>query len=90
MRIKSVSINPANGMEIASYPAMDSFELEAAVAEADAGYQAWRSLAVSTRARLLDQLGETLKTKRDLLGALITAEMGKPISAALGDFAHHE
>jgi len=85
MRIKSVSINPANGMEIASYPAMDSFELEAAVAEADAGYQAWRSLAVSTRARLLDQLGETLKAKRDLLGALITAEMGKPISAALGE-----
>ncbi|MBN8485601.1 MAG: NAD-dependent succinate-semialdehyde dehydrogenase [Sphingomonadales bacterium] len=85
MRIQSVSINPANGMEIASYPAMDSFELEAAVAEADAGYQVWRSLAVSTRARLLDQLGETLKAKRDLLGAMMTAEMGKPISAALGE-----
>lgn len=85
MRIKSVSINPANGMEIASYPAMDSIELEAAVADAEAGYRAWRSLAVSTRARLLDQLGETLKAKRDLLGAMITAEMGKPILAALGE-----
>lgn len=85
MRIKSVSINPATGMEIASYPAMDSFELDAAVARADAGFQAWRLHPKHARARLLNQLGEALNAKRGMLGALITAEMGKPISAALGE-----
>lgn len=85
MRIKSVSINPATGMEIASYPAMDSFELDEAVARAEAGFQAWRSHPTHARAGLLNRLGEALNAKRVVLGGIITAEMGKPISAALGE-----
>lgn len=87
MRNFSVSINPANGVMLATYPAMSASELDTAICDAHAGYQIWRNQSASARALQIGRLGEVLSVKRSQLAAMITAEMGKPITASLAEVA---
>lgn len=85
MSATSVSINPANGEWIASYPAMSPAEVDATLDQARLGYKAWRKKPIAERGGFMAKLGKILASKRSHLAALITTEMGKPITAALGE-----
>lgn len=85
MLATSKSINPANGELIDSYPEMTAAEIDTALNQAKSGYDKWRNRSVANRAAAMTKLGEILVSKRAHLAELITTEMGKPITAALGE-----
>lgn len=85
MRAASTSINPANGETIATYPAMNAAELESVVAQTYLSYEGWRTFSFAERAIFISRLGSILSAQREQLAATITAEMGKPITASLGE-----
>ncbi|WP_194396167.1 NAD-dependent succinate-semialdehyde dehydrogenase [Microbacterium atlanticum] len=82
-------VNPATGETLATYPTITDEALEAAIAQADAAYRAWRDQPVAERAARIRRVAELHRERRDELAAIIVREMGKPLSAAVAevDFA---
>lgn len=85
MRSQSLSINPADGTLVGSYPAMDEAQLASALERASTGFRAWAGLPQASRAEHLRRLGAILSLRREELARRITLEMGKPISLALAE-----
>ncbi|MBL9207967.1 MAG: NAD-dependent succinate-semialdehyde dehydrogenase [Opitutaceae bacterium] len=77
-----VSINPATGKLLQRYRATPSAGVEKALARAAKRSAAWRHESLATRSEAVRALGVVLRARRDSLAALITAEMGKPITQA--------
>jgi len=77
-----ISINPATGQRIHIYGSHSSVQIEAALRQSRAAFLGWRETSPETRAALLRGLAHNLRTQADDLAALITAEMGKPITQA--------
>jgi succinate-semialdehyde dehydrogenase / glutarate-semialdehyde dehydrogenase len=77
-----VSINPATGNVLKRYPDYASSQIAEAVDQLHAGHLAWRIETIATRARHLSALGRALRTQKNALARLMTAEMGKPLSEA--------
>jgi succinate-semialdehyde dehydrogenase/glutarate-semialdehyde dehydrogenase len=75
-----VSINPATGQRLHIHGLHGSVHIEHAIARAHSAYHGWRETSPAFRARHLRALGRVLRLQRDDLAALITAEMGKPIT----------
>jgi len=75
-----ISINPATGQRIHIYGSHSSVQIEAALRQARATFLGWRETAPETRAAALRGLAHSLRTQAEDLAALITAEMGKPIT----------
>lgn len=80
-----VTVNPADGTTIASYPPMTSAEVEAAVSAGAAAAAAWGRVPVAERAARLTDLAAVLRAEADSLAALVTREMGKPLAEAHGE-----
>ncbi|MFF9753188.1 NAD-dependent succinate-semialdehyde dehydrogenase [Streptomyces sp. NPDC014344] len=77
-----VSTDPANGTELARYTPQSAEEVDGildAVAEAQA---AWRRRDITDRVPLLREMARVLREGKDHYAALITAEMGKPVTEA--------
>jgi len=77
-----ISINPATGQRIHIYGSHTSVQIEAALRQARSAFLGWRETAPETRAAALRSLAHSLRTQAEDLAALITAEMGKPITQA--------
>jgi len=75
------AINPATGETVASYPAMTTLDMRAAIAAADRQFAAWRRVPFSERARLMREVGALLRTRAGVLAELMAREMGKPVTA---------
>jgi len=76
------SFNPATGELVATWQQMTRVEVMAIVAESHTAFQSWRSLSVDQRVAHFCELAHVLRENRDEWAALITAEMGKPITEA--------
>jgi phenylacetaldehyde dehydrogenase len=76
-------LDPATGEEIASVPAGDAADVDAAVAAARAALPAWRALAPARRAELLWALGTRIEELADELAQLEALDNGKPVGEAL-------
>src|SRR5260370_36902222 len=57
-------------------------EIEEAIAAATRGFEAWRRIPSSERARILRRMTELMRERREYLALLITLELGKPIADA--------
>lgn len=80
-----VSVNPATGRRLASYRETSRAEIGRSLIRAHAAFLGWRELAPSSRAKHLRALARGLHTRREEFAALITAEVGKPITQARGE-----
>ncbi|GAA2975087.1 succinate-semialdehyde dehydrogenase/glutarate-semialdehyde dehydrogenase [Microbacterium terrae] len=82
-------VNPATGETLATYPTITDEALEAAIAQADTAYRAWRDTSVAERAAKIRRVAELHRERRDELAAIIVREVGKTLAAAEGevDFA---
>jgi succinate-semialdehyde dehydrogenase/glutarate-semialdehyde dehydrogenase len=76
------SRNPTTGALIARHPIHDAAEVERRLNQGWAAWQAWRRQSIAYRAPALLALAEGLTARRAELSALMTAEMGKPLSEA--------
>jgi acyl-CoA reductase-like NAD-dependent aldehyde dehydrogenase len=74
------SVNPATGETIAEYPISSDGELDAALGRAHTAHRALRARSFDERAALLRAIAGELAARREVLAALITAEMGKVIT----------
>ncbi|MGY0055621.1 NAD-dependent succinate-semialdehyde dehydrogenase [Streptomyces sp. LZ34] len=80
-----VSINPANGTELARYQPQPEQEVDAVLDAATRAQTAWRRRHITDRTTLLREMARVLREGRDTYAALITAEMGKPITESLAE-----
>ncbi len=71
------SINPATGEVIARIRAAGAEDYERVMASAAAAFAAWRDVPAPRRGEAVRLMGEALRAKKDLLGSLVSLEMGK-------------
>jgi succinate-semialdehyde dehydrogenase / glutarate-semialdehyde dehydrogenase len=76
------AIDPSTGERIASYDPHDGDEVERRLQRAWDGFTRWRTTGFDERSALLHRVADVLEDRRDDLAALMTREMGKPITAA--------
>jgi succinate-semialdehyde dehydrogenase len=78
----ALSINPANGETVGSYPYETAQQLDAALDRSTLAFRAWRRQPVSQRAERLLALATALRGQAEDMAQMITLEMGKPIAQA--------
>lgn len=76
------SIDPATGLELATFPELDQAGIEAAIARAWATRHGWRDAGIEIRAAILRAVAGVLRADKERYAALLTSEMGKPIVEA--------
>ena len=76
------SVNPATEEVIARYSASTPAQIERALQQSWQAYRSWRASSLDDRAALMTRASACLRQNRDQYAALITAEMGKPITEA--------
>jgi succinate-semialdehyde dehydrogenase / glutarate-semialdehyde dehydrogenase len=80
-----ISVNPANGQEIARTPLMDAPEIDRALEAAVGAQRAWSRAPISSRSSLLIEIAKVLRQRAPSLANIITAEMGKPLAEAAAE-----
>jgi len=78
-----VSINPTDETEVGTASALDPEGAARAVAAARAAFPAWAATPVEEREEMLGRWLEIMVAEADEVAALMSAEMGKPLSESL-------
>jgi acyl-CoA reductase-like NAD-dependent aldehyde dehydrogenase len=76
------SIDPSNGEVLATYEIFDEGRIDAALDLAHQALGDWRRAEWSRRAELMNGVGRELRAMGEELAAMVSREMGKPISEA--------
>ena len=71
------SVNPATGEVIARVRAASASDCDRVVASAAVTFRDWREVPAPRRGEAVRLLGAALRAKKDLLGSLVSLEMGK-------------
>src|SRR5689334_19746153 len=74
------AINPATEELIRDYPEHDPAQVEAALRTAQGAFEEWRGRSFAQRSRLMKRAAAQLRRRKSEFAALMTREMGKPIS----------
>lgn len=72
-----VSYNPTDGKPIASVYNCSSADYEHVIADAQKAFAEWRKIPAPKRGEVIRQIGEELRKNKDMLGSLVSLEMGK-------------
>lgn len=80
MTASITTINPATGLELATYPAMTDTEVDSALGRAAAAQLDWAHTSFDDRARVLHASAAELRSRAADLALLVTREMGKPLT----------
>jgi succinate-semialdehyde dehydrogenase / glutarate-semialdehyde dehydrogenase len=81
------SINPASEQVLAEFEEWTDDQVDDAVAAVAAAQRTWRTMSVEERAVPMRRAAQLLRERAGRYGALITAEMGKPITEAEAEVA---
>ncbi|WP_067858359.1 NAD-dependent succinate-semialdehyde dehydrogenase [Nocardia shimofusensis] len=79
--------DPATGEVLARFPEAADAEIDDALAASKTAYDDWRRVPSPERAALLRRVARLYRDKSEKLAALLTLEMGKPITQARGEVA---
>lgn len=74
------SVNPANGLPCATYPAHTTEEVEARIEGAFRAQRLWAQLTLNERSARIIALADALERHCEPAARLITKEMGKPLA----------
>ncbi len=77
--------SPIDGSEIGSVKMDDAASVDAKITAANSAFLTWRQVPAPRRGELVRLLGEELRTHKDALGALVTAECGKILEEGKGE-----
>lgn len=81
----SVSTTPIDGSPIASVQNATLDDYEYIVKKAQEAYLKWRIIPAPKRGLVVHQIGEALKANKEILGYLVSLEMGKIYEEGLGE-----
>ena len=79
------SINPANGETLKSFEALSPAQLEQKLQLAADTFRTYRRTSFAARAKMMIRAAEILENEKHDLGKTMTAEMGKPLKAAISE-----
>lgn len=80
------NINPADSRDvIGTFPRSGPADVDRAVESAQRGFERWRRTPAPGRGDVLRRVGDLLARRKDELAALMTREMGKPLTETRGD-----
>lgn len=79
------SHSPIDGSDIGSVTVATPSDIDAACANANAAFLAWRVVPAPRRGELVRLFGNALREHKDDLARLVTIECGKPISEGMGE-----
>ena len=71
------SINPSNGDTIAKVYQCSESDYDEIIMESQKVFDEWRMVPAPIRGQLVREMGEELRRKKDMLGSLVSLEMGK-------------
>lgn len=71
------SLNPATGLALATVSRASIQEYEQVVGAAQQAFLAWRMVPAPKRGEVIRLIGQALREKKDLLGTLVSLEVGK-------------
>ncbi len=80
-----VTVDPATGRELQRYDVMTSADVDLVLGQVAAAQATWARATVQERASVLLRAAAILRARSAELGALATAEMGKPITEAVAE-----
>ena len=80
--------NPADGTQIIRVADCDLADVKRAIAAASLAFPAWSALPAAARATILKRWHALMLEHVDLLAAILTAEMGKPLAEAAGEIRY--
>ncbi len=80
-----VSINPTTGEELAKIEQASPKDYDKVMKQAKKAFVEFRALPAPKRGEIVRQVGEALREKKDMLGALVSLEMGKIYTEGLGE-----
>lgn len=80
-----ISRNPTTGEPIAAVKKWTPDEYEQAVSRAQRAFKAWRMMPAPKRGEIVRQIGLALREKKEVLGELVSLEMGKIRAEGLGE-----
>jgi succinate-semialdehyde dehydrogenase/glutarate-semialdehyde dehydrogenase len=79
------SINPYNNQVLETYTALSQEQLVEKLELSQRAFKSWKTVALEERCALMKKAGQVLRDNVHEYAAMITAEMGKPISEAVGE-----
>lgn len=79
------SYSPVDGSFIAEVTAADRTAYEQVLEKATAAFAEWRNWPAPRRGEVVRQIGEALRSKKELLGQLVSYEMGKSLQEGYGE-----
>jgi aldehyde dehydrogenase (NAD+) len=79
------AVSPIQGNELAKVVCVTEGECGKIISAAAEAFLFWRTLPAPKRGEVVRALGEELRKQKELLGLLITLEMGKPLQEGLGE-----
>lgn len=79
------SVNPATGKVYKTYTPLTAAEIEQRLAAGEARYQQYRWTSFSDRAAWLQAAADYLEDRADVLGRIMTQEMGKTLGSAIAE-----
>jgi succinate-semialdehyde dehydrogenase / glutarate-semialdehyde dehydrogenase len=80
--------NPATGDVLGTVPTMGADETRRAIADAKKAWTDWRRRTAKERSTILRKWHDLMLANVDDLGALMTAEQGKPLAESKGEIAY--
>ncbi len=72
-----ISYNPTDGKAIGSVYSCSQADYETVITAAEKSFLEWRMLPAPKRGEIVRQIGEELRKNKDMLGSLVSLEMGK-------------
>ena len=78
----TISINPANGETIGTYPRITVTEAKETLVKVKKAFDSWKKTSFEERANLMRKFADILDEDKEKLAQLATAEMGKTIGQA--------
>ncbi len=79
------SRNPATGNVIARVKQASAADYERCAKSAHAAFLRWREVPAPKRGEIVRRMGDALRAKKDVLGRLVTLEMGKILQEGWGE-----
>ena len=78
-------INPATGDVLGDVPSAGPSDVEAALAAAQSGFEAWRSKRPWERSAVVRRIGALLRERSAEIAQLLTLEVGKPLTESMAE-----
>jgi len=83
--VNLLSINPANGVEIKSYPCHPFDEVQYIISQVNDEQSRWENSTLEFRQTCLKSMSGVLRDKAREYGQLMSLEMGKPLSQSIAE-----